>query len=65
MRDLMYQGLQFSISSDDPTFFDYEGANLDYAFATIAWDLELRDLKKVSLNGIKYSSISEEKKAHL
>jgi len=65
MHDLMFQGLQFSISSDDPTFFDYEGANLDYAFATIAWDLSLRDLKKVSLNGIKYSSLSEEKKAHL
>jgi adenosine deaminase CECR1 len=65
MRDLMFHGLQFSISSDDPTFFAYEGVNLDYAFVTIAWELELRDLKKLSLNGIKYSSISDAKKAHL
>ena len=65
IRDLMFHGLQFSISSDDPTFFNYEGVNLDYTFATIAWELELRDLKKLSLNGIKYSSISDAKKAHL
>lgn len=65
MHDLMFHGLQFTISSDDPTFFDYQGVNLDYAFATIAWELEIRDLKKISLNGIKYSSLSEEKKKYL
>ena len=65
IRDLMYKGLQFSISSDDPGFFNYEGVTLDYAYATLAWELDIRDLKKISLNGIKYSSISEEKKKHL
>jgi adenosine deaminase CECR1 len=65
IRDLMYKGLQFSISSDDPCFFDYEGVNLDYCYAVMAWELTLRDLKKITLNGIKYASISEEKKSHL
>jgi adenosine deaminase CECR1 len=65
IRDLSFKGLQFSISPDDPGFFDYKGVTLDYAYATLAWELEIRDLKKISLNGIKYSSISEEKKEHL
>lgn len=65
IRDLMFKGLQFSISSDDPCFFDYQGVTLDYSYATLAWELDLRDLKKLSLNGIKYASVSEEKKRHL
>jgi len=65
IRDLMYGGLQFSISSDDPCFFDYKGVTLDYAYATLAWELNIRDLKKISLNGITYSSIDQKKKDHL
>jgi len=51
-----------SISPDDPTFFDYQGVTLDYVYATLAWELDIRDLKKMSLNGITYSSISKEKR---
>ena len=65
IRDLIYKGLQISISSDDPCFFDYEGVNLDYSYVTLAWELTLRDLKKLSLNGIKYASITQEKKNNL
>lgn len=65
IRDLTYKGLQWTISSDDPGFFDYEGVTLDYAYLAIAWELTLRDLKKVSLNGIKYSSVSDKKKEEL
>lgn len=65
IRDLSYKGLQFSISSDDPCFFNYKGVTLDYAYATLAWELDIRDLKKVSLNGILYSSVSAEKREHL
>jgi adenosine deaminase CECR1 len=65
IRDLTFKGLQWSISSDDPGFFNYEGVTLDYAYCTIAWELTLRDLKKLSLNGITFSSIPEAKKAHL
>lgn len=62
IRDLTFKGLQFSISSDDPCFFDYQGVTLDYTYLTLAWELNIRDLKKASLNGITYSSISQEKK---
>ena len=65
IRDLMHKGLQVSINSDDPGFFDYEGVTLDYAYATLAWELDLRDLKQLCLNGIRYSSVSQEKKDHL
>jgi len=65
IRDLTYKGLQFSISSDDPGFFDYEGVTLDYAYCTVAWELNLRDLKKLSMNGITYSSIPKDKRDNL
>ena len=65
IKDLTHRGLQISISSDDPCFFDYEGVTLDYSYLALAWELDIRDLKQLSLNGIKYSSVSEEKKAHL
>jgi adenosine deaminase len=31
----------------------------------LAWELDLMDLKKLCINGIKYSSIPEEKRNHL
>ena len=62
---LMSRGLQVSISSDDPGLFGYEGVTLDYVYATGAWELTIRDLKQLSLNGIKYASINEEKKMEL
>jgi adenosine deaminase CECR1 len=65
VKFLMHHGVQVSISSDDPGFFGYEGVTLDYLYAYLAWDLDIRDLKKLSLNGITYSSVSEESKKNL
>lgn len=65
IRYLMHHGLQVSISSDDPGFFHYQGVTLDYVYVAIAWELDLMDLKKLSLNGIKYSSIPEDQKKEL
>ena len=62
LRYLIAQGVQISISPDDPTFFDYEAVAHDYIYATLAWELDLRDLKKLSRNGITYSSINEDRK---
>ena len=61
----MSRGVQFSISSDDPGLFGYEGVTLDYVYAVGAWGLTIRDLKKLSLNGITYSNSSAEHKKHL
>ena len=59
---MLSKGIQASISSDDPGLFGYEGVTLDYVYAVGAWTLNLRDLKQLSLNGITYSSIHDEKK---
>ena len=65
VRYMLHQGLQASISSDDPGFFHYSGVTLDFLYVTLAWELDIWDLKKLSLNGIIYSTVSEEKKANL
>ena len=59
---MLSKGLQVSINSDDPGLFGYEGVTMDYVYVTVAWDLEIIDLKKLALNGITYSSVSEEQK---
>lgn len=64
MSVMLSKGIQATISSDDPGLFGYEGVTLDYVYAVGAWMLDLRDLKKLSLNGIKYANISEEKKKY-
>jgi len=65
MSYMLNKGIQFSINSDDPGLFGYEGVTLDYVYAMGAWGLTLRDLKKCSLNGIIYSSVSKDKQAEL
>lgn len=65
VRYMLHQGLQASISSDDPGFFHYSGVTLDFVYVTLGWELDLWDLKKLSLNGIKYSTVTEEKKEAL
>jgi adenosine deaminase CECR1 len=62
---LIRRGVQASISSDDPGLFGYEGTTLDYLYAMGSWMLDLRDLKQLSLNGIKYASVSQETKDKL
>jgi len=44
--------------------FGYEGVTLDYVYATGAWNLTLRDLKQLSLNGITYAHLGDEKKKY-
>ena len=58
----MRDGVNISISSDDPLIFDYEGLSYDYWHIFMAWQLDLKDLKKLSLNGILYSSMTTEEK---
>ena len=65
VRYMMHHGLQVSISSDDPGFFHYSGVTLDFIYVTLAWELDIWDLKKLCINGIKYSSIPEQKRNHL
>jgi len=56
------QGIQCSISSDDPGVFGYNGVTYDYWSIFLAWELDLRSLKKLAMNGITYSLLSDEEK---
>ncbi len=58
----MHRGIPLSISGDDPGFYGTTGVTLDYAYATLAWQLSVKELKQFALNGIKYAAITEESK---
>lgn len=55
---LLTRGVQVSISSDEPTILGYEGVTLDYVYVVCDWMLTIRDLKKLALNSIRYSTTS-------
>ena len=59
-RYLLNRGVPVSLNSDDPGFWGYDGVTLDFAYATVAWQLDLKDLKQFALNAINYSSFSKE-----
>ena len=58
-RALLQRGIQCTISPDDPGVFDYQGVTYDYWTIFLAWELDLRALKKLVMNSITYSSLSE------
>ena len=61
-RALLQQGIQCSISPDDPGVFGYEGVTYDYWAIFLAWELDLRAMKKLAMNSITYSSLSDTEK---
>ena len=65
VRSLLASGVQVSISSDDHGFWHARGVTLDYLVAYLEWDLDLSDIKKLCLNSIEYSTVSEESKVEL
>lgn len=64
-RGFLHQGLPVSINPDDPGFMGYEGVTLDYLYVFLSWDLDIADLKKLCLNSLTYSSITDEEKQTL
>ncbi|MDB2607157.1 adenosine kinase, partial [Zobellia sp.] len=59
---MLRHGVQCSISSDDPAIFNYTGLSYDYWYSIMAWELDLRDIKKLVLNSITYSSLNPDEK---
>ena len=51
-----------TISSDVHTFYGYDTLTVDFVLAFLGWQLDIKDLKQLTINSIKYSSIKEEKK---
>lgn len=56
------QGIQCSVSSDDPAVFGYNGVTYDYWTIFLAWELDLRAMKKLAMNSITYSLLSKSEK---
>jgi adenosine deaminase len=57
---MMADGLQISLNSGHPGILGYHDVSLDYLIAFVAWDLGLKDLKQISLNGLNHSSIDSD-----
>ena len=52
-------GLPFVLSPDDPGIMGYNTVTYDYYEAFMAWDLDLKSLKQLALNSIKYSTMNK------
>ncbi|SDK99202.1 adenosine deaminase CECR1 [Catalinimonas alkaloidigena] len=59
---LLRRGVQIALSSDDPAIFGYSGLSYDFWSAFLAWQLDLRALKKLTQNSLLYSSLPDERK---
>ncbi|CAF4185372.1 unnamed protein product [Rotaria socialis] len=55
-------GIPIVLSGDDPGSFGYNELTIDYYLATMAWGLNLADLKQFAWNSIQYSSLSDNRK---
>ena len=58
-------GLPVVLSPDDPAIFGYVGVSYDFWIACMAWNLDLRGLKQLALNSIRYAAMNENEKAEL
>lgn len=52
-------GIPIVLSGDDPGSFGYNELTIEFYLATMAWGLDLADLKQLAWNSIKHSSIPE------
>ena len=56
------RGVACTISSDDPLIFNYQGLTYDYWEIFLAWELDLRKMKGLAINSLKYSALDGTKK---
>lgn len=54
----LQRGVQATLGSDDPAFFQSLGLTDDYFVAYLSWNLDLRSIKKLVLNSITYGGQS-------
>lgn len=59
---LVNHGIQVSVSSDDPSIFNYTGVSLDYWSIFLAWEMDLKMMKKIVMNSLDYSLLEGEQK---
>lgn len=56
------RNIPLTINTDDPQIFNYNGLTYDFWTAFMAWELDLRTIKKLALNSLIYSGMSKEEK---
>ena len=61
-RILMVNGIGVTLSSDAPAFYGYKDLAVDFTYAVVAWELDLKDVKQLAINSIKYSSLKPAQK---
>lgn len=52
-------GIPIVLAGDDPGSFGYNQLTIDFYLATMAWGLDLADLKQLAWNSIQYSSLPQ------
>lgn len=57
------RNIPLTLNTDDPQIFNYNGLTYDFWTAFMAWELDLKTIKKLALNSIIYSGMSENEKA--
>ncbi|CAF1279676.1 unnamed protein product [Adineta steineri] len=55
-------GIPIVLAGDDPGSFGYNQLTVDFYLATMAWSLNLADLKQFAWNSIEYSSLPSNRK---
>jgi len=60
--EMLKNGLPVVISSDDPGIWSAKGLSHDFWEATVAWQLNTRDLKTLAKNSIEYSGLAATEK---
>ncbi|MBN8571247.1 MAG: adenosine kinase, partial [Ignavibacteria bacterium] len=53
------KGIPVAISSDDPQIFNYKGLSYDFWTAYMAWELDLKQVKRLALNSLMYSALDK------
>lgn len=56
------RNIPITLSTDDPQIFNYNGLTYDFWTAFMAWELDLRTIKKIALNSIVYSGMNKKEK---
>ena len=61
-RIFLRNGIQCSVNSDDPGVFGYQGLTYDFFMIYMAWELNLKAIKKLVFNSIRYAALEKELK---
>jgi len=62
---LLNAGVPLALCSDDPGLFQYQGMSYDFWMATVAWNLELGDLKQLARHSLLHSALPKREKARM